>query len=198
MIIGILSRKGGVGKTTLAVHLAGLLAQEDTTVLVDEDDTRNATTWAARGELPFTVVGPAGMARAARAHEHIVVDSRGGMNSDDMQGLYEGADRIVVPVSNEYMALDTLIQTADILRQVDPELEKLRVVMTMVKKGRKLNDAREALGGLGLMPVQPTVRFSEAFRDASAGGVLVRDVTGNRLAKNCWGDVREVLQAVRA
>lgn len=204
MIIGVVSRKGGVGKTTLAVHFAGLLAQQGATLLVDEDDTRNATAWTRRGLLGelFTVTGMQGLAREAPRHEHVVIDSRGGMGEEDIRDLYEGADRIVVPASAEFMVLDTLVQTRDVLAPMLPQdvnrggPGKLRVVMTMVRPGRKLDEARRALAGHGLSPLTATVRYSEAFKDATDQGVLVRDVKGNKLAGECWRDCEAVLEEV--
>jgi len=45
-VIGLLSRKGGVGKTTLAVHLA-VLAQQggQRTLLIDLDPQGSAAAW---------------------------------------------------------------------------------------------------------------------------------------------------------
>lgn len=203
MIIGVVSRKGGVGKTTLAVHFAGLLAKDAATLLVDEDDTRNATAWSRRGHLGemFTVTGMQGLAREAPRHKHVVIDSRGGMAEEDIRDLYQGADRIVVPASAEFMVLDTMVQTRDVLAPLagnGGELDKLRVVMTMVRPGRKLEEARAALSAHGLRPAQATVRYSEAFKDATDQGVLVRDVKGNKLAHECWADCEAVLKEVLA
>ena len=57
-VIGVLSRKGGVGKTTLAIHLA-VLAQRAglRTLLVDLDPQRSAASWwrAREAETPQLV-----------------------------------------------------------------------------------------------------------------------------------------------
>ena len=198
MIIGVLSRKGGVGKTTLAVHLAALFARSGPTLLVDEDETHNATLWARAGTMPYKTVNMQAMKAEAPLHEHIVVDSRGGMDAQSMRDLYLNADRVVVPVAAEYMTMGTLLQTAEVLRAEDPNLERLQIVLTMTRPGRKLDEARAALAEMGLTPVTSTIRYSEAFKDATDQGVLVRDVKGNKLAMTCWLDCEAVFREVTA
>jgi chromosome partitioning protein len=59
-VISILNQKGGVGKTTLAVHLATAFARKGRRVLLlDADPQGSALDWAAarRGEPLFPVVG---------------------------------------------------------------------------------------------------------------------------------------------
>ena len=86
MIIALLNQKGGVGKTTLATHIAGELAiQGSSLILVDADPQGSALDWTQRRSqngLPrlFCAVG---LARGnlhqeapelARRCDHIVID----------------------------------------------------------------------------------------------------------------------------
>jgi chromosome partitioning protein len=48
MIITIASFKGGVSKTTTAVHLAAYLQKRSPTLLIDGDPNRSATGWSRR------------------------------------------------------------------------------------------------------------------------------------------------------
>ena len=79
MILGFLNQKGGVGKTTLATHVAGELARTGARVLlIDADPQASALDWSERrvGEsLPrlFDVVG---LAKEA-LHDQVPSLSRG-------------------------------------------------------------------------------------------------------------------------
>src|SRR6186713_2293285 len=70
MIITIASFKGGVAKTTTAVHLAAYLQDLSPTLLIDGDPNRSATGWSRRGQLPFKVVDERQAAKYARQFQH--------------------------------------------------------------------------------------------------------------------------------
>ena len=76
MIITVASHKGGVGKTTTAVHLAAYLQTLAPTLLLDGDDTRNATAWNENGQgFPFKVADQNSAALLAPRFTHIVIDT---------------------------------------------------------------------------------------------------------------------------
>lgn len=54
--VAIVGRKGGIGKTTISVHLAGEMASRGSKVLlIDADPQGSAAQWAAPGKLPIPV-----------------------------------------------------------------------------------------------------------------------------------------------
>ncbi len=56
-VIAIVHQKGGVGKTTVSVCLAGELARRGIPLsLIDADKTGSARSWADPGRLQFPVV----------------------------------------------------------------------------------------------------------------------------------------------
>ena len=82
MIIAFVNQKGGTGKTTLSVNVAGDLATQGFKVLlIGADKQGSASTWASlRTETPFEVVSMAreNMARdaikMAADYDHTIID----------------------------------------------------------------------------------------------------------------------------
>ena len=56
MIVTLASVKGGVGKSTCAIHIAAYLQAHAKTLLVDSDRIRSCVAWSKRGKLPFPVI----------------------------------------------------------------------------------------------------------------------------------------------
>src|SRR5947208_119015 len=75
VVITIASFKGGVGKSTTAIHLAAYLQKKAPTVLIDGDPNRSVCAWALAGQLPFQVIHIYQAARLSRNYEHAVIDT---------------------------------------------------------------------------------------------------------------------------
>jgi hypothetical protein len=56
LVVAFANLKGGVGKSTLAVNVAGALGASWRVVLADADPQGTATAWGEAGRLPFKVV----------------------------------------------------------------------------------------------------------------------------------------------
>jgi chromosome partitioning protein len=191
MIVTVAGFKGGVGKSTSAIHLAAYLADFAPTVLVDGDPNRSATGWSKRGQLPFKVVDERQIARAAREHEHVVVDTPARPSREDLEALADGCDLIVLPTLPNLLDLDALMGIVETLGSIGSD--KFRVLLTIVppKPSRDADEARTALAEAGLPVFAGSVRRAAAFTRAAVAGVVVCAVKDAR-ALDCWADYTAV------
>lgn len=190
MIITIASFKGGVGKTTTAVHLAVYLQQKSATLLIDGDPNRSATGWGRRGELPFKVVDERQAARYAKDYEHIVIDTQARPQQEDLQALTDGCDLLIIPTTPDALALDALIQTVEALK---PLAARYRILLTVIppRPSRDGEEARTILNDAGLPLFHNSIRRLVAFQKAALAGVPVYNADDPRAGIG-WQDYQRV------
>jgi chromosome partitioning protein len=191
MIITVASFKGGVGKTTTAVHLAAYFQKLDKTVLIDGDPNRSSTAWAARGGLPFDVADEAMTAKVARAYEHLIFDTAARPDPDVLKVLADGCDVLVIPTTADGLSFDALMLTVEALRKIEATRYRILITMSPPRPARDGEIAQEALIAQGLPVFATTIRHLKAFKTAGTQGILVSDVKDPR-AQFGWEDYAAV------
>jgi chromosome partitioning protein len=182
--------KGGVGKSTTAIHLAYFLHQRGPTLLIDGDPNQSVSTWAAQGQLPFPVL-TLDQVDDVSGYEHLVFDTQARPLPADLQALAEGCDLLVLPTSPDFLSLDALIQTADDLG--DLGATNYRILLTMIppRPRRDGDDARATLLKAQLPVFEAMVPRLVAFEKAPILGVTVDKVRDDR-AGAAWEAYRAV------
>ena len=112
----VASSKGGVGKTTVATHLAAHSALDgQRTVLVDADPQGSSTRWAERrAELDSAVLPLDGSRKSWRKQlpddtQRLVIDAPAGSTADSLEAFLEIADALVVPVLPSTLDIDATV-----------------------------------------------------------------------------------------
>jgi chromosome partitioning protein len=159
MIYALVNSKGGVSKTTTAVHLATMLARETSTLLIDGDPQASAATWAYwRRECNVEQPSPVTTRLLGRAlldegrslskgFDNTVVDA-GGRDSADLRAALSLADVAIIPVgaSNfDSAAMSGFLEVVEMAKDFNPNLS-IRVLLARIDARTK--DAGEMLDWL--------------------------------------------------
>jgi chromosome partitioning protein len=191
MIIIIASFKGGVAKTTTAVHLAAYFQDKSPTLLIDGDPNRSATGWSRRGQLPFKVVDERQAAKYARDFEHCVIDTEARPEEEDLKALADGCDLLIIPTTPDALALDALMLTVKALDGLRASGYRILLSIIPPRPSRDGDEARSTLTEAGLPLLTRGVRRLVAFQKAALAGVPVYAVDDPR-ANLGWEDYQQV------
>jgi len=165
MIVGVLSQKGGVGKTTIAINAAATLALRGRRVLlVDADPQGSSLAWSsARDRDPlFPVVGMAkpslhrDLPAMAKDYDVVVIDGAPRVNELGRSAIL-ASDAILIPVQPSPYDVWAAALTVQLIREAQQFREHLtaafvinrRIVNTAI--GRDVANALDHFG----MPVLP-------------------------------------------
>ncbi len=187
MIISLLNQKGGVGKTTLAVHLSAALKQRGRTVLlVDADPQGSALDWSAsRQAAPlFPVVGlpTKNLTREVAPHtvhyDDIVIDGPPRVNELARAAII-AADVVLIPVQPSPYDVWAAREIVDLLNEASVFKENQKSAFVINRKivntaiGR---DVAEALAGYPIPVLSSAVSQRVAFAESAAHGSTVLEL----------------------
>lgn len=187
-IFAVVNTKGGVGKTTTAVHLATMLARTDKTLLIDGDPQASAASWAAwrrdagHEQSPTTtcLLGKAILNEGkglAAGFAHTVVDA-GGRDSAGLRAALLLAQFAIIPIGASNLdaaAMSDLIEIVELAKEYNPNL-KVNVLLTRVDPRTKdTGDMLEFLKEQKLSVLKTRVCERVAYRRAIGDGAIVTE-----------------------
>jgi chromosome partitioning protein len=184
MIIAIVNSKGGVGKSTIAVHLAGYLSGQGYSVtLADCDAQGSSSEWiaeaapkvkAVRLTSPDEILNS--LPALGKAADFVIADGPGS-NSETSRALLLKADFAVVPCKASMLEVRALAQATEVLRQAQDIRDghpKAVIALSMVGKNYRLTkDMKEAAASLDLPLTRTAVTLRQIYADAPGQGALV-------------------------
>lgn len=202
MILSLLNQKGGVGKTTLAVHIATGLAQRgDRVLLVDADPQGSALDWSAMRETTalFPVVGlPKAtihreLPALAKDYAHVVIDGPPRVY-DVARSAIMASDVVLIPVQPSPYDVWAAKEIVDLLREASSFNENLKAAFVINRKivntaiGR---DVAEALASYELPVLGSQLCQRVGFAESAAQGSTVIELEPTSLAS---GEVQALVR----
>jgi chromosome partitioning protein len=209
VIILIGSKKGGVGKSTLATNMTAFLAAHNKDViLVDADIQRTSSNWYSdRCETDLPQIEcvqkydniKLTLQNLSKRYEYVIADCQGRDSAELRTGLL-AADIVIVPCKPSQADLDTIPIMSD-----------------MIKQAREMNEALQAYCVLTMSPTNPVITeiaesrefltvFSEiqlldtliserkVYRDALASGFGVVEMENDKAKLEIESLMKEVLK----
>lgn len=188
-IITVTGYKGGVGKSTTAIHLATFFSELGKTLLIDGDLNKTSIAWAARGEFPFEVVNQHKAMKAISGKEYVIIDTPARPDSDELEELADGCDLLILPTTPDVVSLDPMMQTAKDLG----DRVSYRILITIVppypnKEGEVMKSELQKAE----VPVFNTlIRRTTGYQQAAMKGVPIRNLKNSDMRK-AWQDYKSV------
>jgi chromosome partitioning protein len=209
MIIAVLHQKGGVGKTTLALHVAaGLALQGARVLLVDADPQGSARDWAAarQTEALFPVVAldrptlHRDLPAVAADYDHTVID--GPPRATDLtRSAILAAQVVLVPVQPSPLDVWSCDQIVTLVKEASVYTDKLISVFVVNRKivGTAIaRDVTQALAAFDVPVLSSQIAQRVAFAEALATGLTVFEtVPQSAAAQEMTALVQELMELRR-
>ena len=186
MLVTVASFKGGVAKTTTAVHIAAYLHMQAPTLLLDADRTRNALEWSSAGPgFPFPTAPYSQAAKMAGKYKHVVLDTGQRPEGTDLKEIVDACDMLIIPAAPGSLDTRSLVQSIQALRHLGAE--RFKVLMTRVPPPPESDGAklRAVLTEHRVPMFRTEIPRLKAFEKAAGSGLLV-DQADDRNAARAW------------
>jgi chromosome partitioning protein len=197
-IIAVVNQKGGSGKTTVTMQLAGSIARRGYKVLVvDADPQGTATRWAASADdespFPASVVGLS--AANAKVHREvkkfvedydcIIIDCPPAADSPVPQSALLIADLALVPIIPSPLDMWAAVGIRQVIQNVgdiNDSLQSRLVLNQCQPKTTLAQESMEILPEFGIELAKSQIQHRQVYRQSAVFGQSVHDMASKATA----------------
>lgn len=200
-VAAIVSQKGGVGKTTLAIHLTTEATRAGKkALLVDLDPQGNASRWAGRrGDLPPDVSpeSPAAIDSVLKdaeleGYDLLVFDTAPNADRSALRAA-RAADLVLIPCRPSQFDIEAIGATLDLCEMA--KRPALVVLNAAPIRSRVVEESKEAMEGRGAKVCPVIVRERVALRHCMPDGRVAAELDPESMAAQ---EIKELYEAMSA
>jgi chromosome partitioning protein len=185
-VLALLNQKGGVGKTTLSVHIATALAADNgggrhKVLVIDADPQGSALDWSAERTAPpnFPVIGlprptlHREMSVVGQGYEWVVIDGPPGKNEISRSAI-AASDLVLIPVQPspfDVWAAEDIVKLVNECSVLKPDLVTRFLINRLFPNTTLGAEVNEALASYEIPKLSSAVRNRTEYAKAARSGL---------------------------